>query len=149
MTYQQQLKHPLWQRKKTIILQRDEFTCQKCSDKETELQVHHLNYRKGRFAWEYDDRELQTLCAECHFKETLMQIFDRHQLSHLISKIGFSFKNCKGEDNKLEAIIDIIYWLSTLPHVEVEEYALAAEIKAQKSFTQTPPINGKEVHRFG
>lgn len=150
--YQQALKHPLWQRKRLLILERDNWTCRKCKSQETELQVHHLNYRYGLAPHLYSDSELVCLCVDCHFKETLIQIFDRYQLQGApISKLAFSFGNCKGDPDKLEAIIDVIYWLSTLTAPEVEEYVMAAEIKSQLSHNPTNPhtLNGKEINRLG
>lgn len=66
MTYSEKLKHPLWQRKRLEILQRDEFMCQKCYDSETTLHVHHRRYIKGREPWDYEDDNFITLCAPCH-----------------------------------------------------------------------------------
>lgn len=66
MTYREQLLHPNWQRKRLEILQRDDFACQLCCDKESTLNVHHKQYAKGRMAWEYPADELVTLCEECH-----------------------------------------------------------------------------------
>lgn len=45
---------------------RDDFTCVKCLDKTTELQIDHLYYIKGALPWEYEDSALQTLCRNCH-----------------------------------------------------------------------------------
>lgn len=66
MNYSDQLKHPLWQRRRLEIMQRDEFACQVCFDKDSTLHVHHKHYIKGRMAWEYADDELVTLCEPCH-----------------------------------------------------------------------------------
>lgn len=66
LSYGEQLKHPNWQRRRLEILQRDNFCCQVCYDNETTLHVHHKRYVKGRMAWEYTDRELVTLCEQCH-----------------------------------------------------------------------------------
>lgn len=66
MTYREQLLHPNWQRKRLDILNRDDFACQLCHDKESTLHVHHKQYAKGRMAWEYPNDELVTLCEECH-----------------------------------------------------------------------------------
>lgn len=67
-TYSEKLKDPRWQRRRTEILNRDEFTCQKCYDTETELHVHHKEYNKGKMVHEYSDDQLVTLCAHCHFQ---------------------------------------------------------------------------------
>lgn len=130
--YQRKLGNPLWQRKRSVICNRDNWTCQHCGDKETELQVHHLRYRKGVKPWEYEDAELLTLCANCHFKVTLIDLFDRNQLDGLVAKLAFSFGNCKGDGNKLEAIIDLIYRLSTCTEGQVNEFVLKAEVEAAK-----------------
>lgn len=68
-TYQEQLLHPKWQRRKAEILTRDNFTCKCCGDKETTLHVHHIEYWGSRMAWEYPDELLVTLCQICHDKE--------------------------------------------------------------------------------
>lgn len=65
-TYWEQLKDPRWQRRRLEIMQRDEFTCQNCFDSGSTLHVHHKHYVKGRKPWEYLDRELVTLCDNCH-----------------------------------------------------------------------------------
>jgi len=68
MTYAEQLKSPLWQKKRLEIFERDKFTCQICGDTETQLQVHHQSYDKTyqTKAWEYHNHVYKTLCADCH-----------------------------------------------------------------------------------
>lgn len=66
MTYQEQLKHPKWQKKRLEILNRDKWTCKLCGDTETTLHVHHKNYESGKLAWEYDKDNYITLCEFCH-----------------------------------------------------------------------------------
>jgi hypothetical protein len=51
-------------------MERDNFSCQNCLANDKTLNVHHKIYHKGRKPWEYEDRELVTLCEECHEKET-------------------------------------------------------------------------------
>lgn len=62
--YSDKLKNPLWQRKRLEILNRDDFTCCKCGDKETELHVHHLKYTGEPH--EAPNEDLETLCKDCH-----------------------------------------------------------------------------------
>lgn len=69
LTYSEQLRHPNWQRKRLEALQRSDFTCERCDDKETTLNVHHRRYVKGRLAWEYDLSDLCVLCEPCHAVE--------------------------------------------------------------------------------
>jgi hypothetical protein len=66
LTYSQKLRNPKWQKKRLEILQRDKFTCQLCLDTETELQIHHKEYEKGKEPWEYEPEQLTTLCRHCH-----------------------------------------------------------------------------------
>ena len=78
MTYSDKLNSPHWQKKRLEILSRDEFTCQYCFDKDTQLQIHHLKY-KGIKPEETPDEYLVTLCKDCHavtefFKNTCVII---------------------------------------------------------------------------
>lgn len=68
MTYPEKLRNPNWQKKRLEILSRDKFTCQLCTDKENELQVHHKTYKEGCEPWEYEDDNFITLCKDCHSK---------------------------------------------------------------------------------
>lgn len=64
--YVAMLKDPRWQKKRLKILQRDNFTCQRCGSTDKELQVHHLWYHTLRAPWELPDSSLVTLCSDCH-----------------------------------------------------------------------------------
>lgn len=66
MTYSEQLKHPLWQRKRLEVLNAANFQCGCCGDKEKTLHVHHKQYVKGRLPWEYEASDLEVLCVDCH-----------------------------------------------------------------------------------
>lgn len=66
MTYSEKLKDPRWQRRRLEILNRDEFTCRDCGDKENTLHVHHCTRIGGKEPWEYIDGDLRTLCWKCH-----------------------------------------------------------------------------------
>jgi len=72
MKYKEQLKTSAWLKKKSEIMQRDNFVCSEClcDNSESQLEVHHIAYYKdGRNAWEYLDYMLVTLCRNCHQKE--------------------------------------------------------------------------------
>lgn len=64
--YSNDLKDPRWQKKRLEVMQRDEFQCSRCGDKESMLAVHHLFYISGRKPWQYPIWSLQTLCDPCH-----------------------------------------------------------------------------------
>jgi len=66
MTYQDQLKSPKWQKKRLEILERDNFTCQICGNKNDELHVHHIFYTRNTKLWDYENYALITLCGNCH-----------------------------------------------------------------------------------
>lgn len=63
-TYSEKLKDPRWQKKRLEILNRDNWTCQSCGDKETTLHVHHVSYRGE--PWEAPDDAMYCYCEECH-----------------------------------------------------------------------------------
>jgi len=67
--YAEQLTDPRWQRKRLQIMERDNFSCVECGDKESTLNVHHRYYVAHRFVWEYPDFCLLTMCRRCHSGE--------------------------------------------------------------------------------
>lgn len=67
--YSKLLRDPRWRAKRIEILERDKYTCKLCGKKKEDgvvLHVHHIMYHKGLMPWEYRNRELITLCEECH-----------------------------------------------------------------------------------
>jgi len=70
MKYLEKIKDPRWQKKRLEVLERDDWQCQKCGDKETTLHVHHLRYIPNKAPWEYKNYNLLTLCSNCHEYET-------------------------------------------------------------------------------
>ncbi len=69
LNYAQQIKHPMWQKKRLEVLEDHGFECENCGSKENELHVHHPFYRKGAMIWQYETEELQCLCNKCHKEE--------------------------------------------------------------------------------
>jgi hypothetical protein len=65
-TYSEKLKSPFWQKKRLMIFNRDGWACVQCGSTTVTLQVHHKKYVYGREPWEYDNKELETLCENCH-----------------------------------------------------------------------------------
>ncbi len=64
MKYSEKLKDPRWQRKRLEVMQRDDFTCLNCGDKNQTLNVHHKQYHGN--PWESPPESLETLCEYCH-----------------------------------------------------------------------------------
>lgn len=81
--YSKLLRNPYWQRKRNAILERDKYTCQKCTDTLTNLQVHHKYYIDGKMPWEYPDDALVTVCELCHKKEEFIKWILRNIEYHL------------------------------------------------------------------
>ena len=66
MKYSDKLRDPRWQKKRLEIMQRDDFKCKKCGDKDSTLNVHHRYYIWGKDPWDYPDEVLITVCSDCH-----------------------------------------------------------------------------------
>lgn len=60
--YSQYLSSPEWRAKRKLVLERDNYKCQRCAATRR-LQVHHLTYERI-FKERLDD--LLTLCQPCH-----------------------------------------------------------------------------------
>lgn len=88
MQYADLLKHPRWQRKRLEIFNRDEWKCTKCSDTETNLQVHHLYYRSDTDPWDYPNDVFLTLCDTCHRKVEFIKWLRKYGIRQLIQQ-GF------------------------------------------------------------
>ena len=69
MSYSELLKDPRWQKVKTEIQLRDNFTCQKCGAKNKTVNVHHRHYLTARMPWDYPRHLLILLCVDCHKEE--------------------------------------------------------------------------------
>lgn len=65
-SYSEKLKDPRWQKKRLEILQRDDFKCLCCGEKEKTLHVHHFQEDYSIEPWGHDNISLVTLCEDCH-----------------------------------------------------------------------------------
>jgi hypothetical protein len=94
MEYAELLKHPFWQKKRLEIFQRDNFTCRKCGDTLSNLQLHHSYYKDDTMPWDYPDHVFTTLCELCHEKEHFYKWFSRVAIPALHKEgfIGFDIK---------------------------------------------------------
>lgn len=86
--YNEQLADPRWQRRRLEIFNRDNWTCQSCRDKTTQLEIHHVEYWPGKQSWEYPDDMLITVCRNCHGKEQVRCKHEQYLLTALRNK-GF------------------------------------------------------------
>lgn len=87
--YLEKLKHPLWQKKRLLVFERDQFTCTQCGNTETELHLHHKFYIDGIEPWEYPNDVLLTLCRDCHDKELVRWKYESYLL-HTLRAAGFN-----------------------------------------------------------
>lgn len=65
MTYEEQLKDPRWLKKRKEVLDTKGYACAICG-KKFDLQVHHLEYKSGKMAWEYPMSNFVVLCRKHH-----------------------------------------------------------------------------------
>ena len=100
MGYLELLRHPYWQKKRLEIFNRDNFTCIKCGDTQTNLQLHHLYYKLELLPWEYPDDCFQTLCDLCHMKAEFIKF---------IQKAGIVYLQMNGfTSNDITEIVDFV-----------------------------------------
>ena len=94
MTYKEQLKDQRWFdfRKKVFEHYRG-CGCVGCGDYSNEglHNIHHLLYKKGAMAWEYDLNEVVPLCNSCHeqFHETQQRLNKLIQHRLLLNPMDF------------------------------------------------------------
>jgi hypothetical protein len=65
-SYSELLLDPRWQKKRLQILERDKWTCVFCGNTKDTLHVHHLQYTNN--PWDVNNKNLLTLCKDCHDK---------------------------------------------------------------------------------
>jgi len=61
------LKDPRWQKLRLKIMERADFACEICKDKEKTLHIHHRYYKSNFKPWDYPDESLLCLCENCHY----------------------------------------------------------------------------------
>lgn len=122
--YKESLKHPLWQKKRLEIFNRDNFTCQKCGDTETELQVHHKEYNNGFEPWEYDNSILITYCVNCH-----------QEVEGITNSNGKSLNKIKKTCEEVELPYSL--FLEENLQNEKEQYSALVEKQKKELFTLT------------
>lgn len=92
MEYADKLKDPRWQKKRLLIFERDNWTCQSCGDSTSTLHIHHLKYLQWNEPWEYEDHYLITYCHKCHESEHLIGEVTRESLFEVIDANKIFFK---------------------------------------------------------
>ncbi len=75
---------PIWRRKRVVILKRDNYICKECKRYGKTIEantVHHILPIEDRYDLRLDNRNLISLCEECH--ESMHDKFDNK-----LSKLG-------------------------------------------------------------
>jgi Zn finger protein HypA/HybF involved in hydrogenase expression len=85
-SFTEQYKDPRWQKKRLLILNRDEFSCQNCGDEDSTLHVHHKSYEWGLPLWDYDGELLITLCESCHGTAHQLNNQSKYALARVLSE---------------------------------------------------------------
>ena len=94
LSYDEQLKTEEWEKKRTEIAERDNYTCYFCGYHGLLLNVHHFKYLPEKMAWEHPNDLLFTLCRGCHelvHKDRV--IHDRIEATKISSLIPKALKN--------------------------------------------------------
>lgn len=100
MSYEQQLKDPRWQELRRRVVSNAQGVCASCKSTNKQVQVHH-NFYDDRMAWEYEERELRCLCADCHeafhrqliiFKRDVLPFMDVRSLAVINGALSVGLK---------------------------------------------------------
>jgi len=63
--YHKQLEDVRWKEYREKVLDIRGRQCEICGNKHY-LQIHHLKYEQGIYAWEYSIDDVIVLCCKCH-----------------------------------------------------------------------------------
>lgn len=105
MSYSEKLKDPRWQKVRLKVFERDYWQCMRCDCDNKTLHAHHLKYENGKDPWEYDLKDIVTLCDDCHtkahddnediarqvHKEIIPLSHDDHEKVHEFNKFYLNF----------------------------------------------------------
>lgn len=141
--YSEKLKDPRWQKKRLEILERDEWTCQKCFDSESTLVVHHRRYLVNTEPWDYPDDLLVTLCEDCHEfernerpgdEQALLDMLRNHFLAEDIHSLATGFHMMELLQSH-EVVASVYEWALSSPEIQrelIDRYFLHLKTKAEK-----------------
>jgi hypothetical protein len=122
-TYAEKLLDPKWQKKRLKVMERDDFACCLCKDKDATLNVHHSYYLKGNEPWDYPDESLVTVCAPCHKKVEKLKKRLEGEVAKSASAF-FLFQRFFGGAFDSPLWHDLTSWHDSLRRVESEEATL-------------------------
>ena len=125
-TYKSLLLDPRWQKKKSEVQIRFDWTCQDCGSKEKTLHVHHKYYISKRKPWEYDDDCFNLLCEDCHTtthleKKALEEAIRTLSSTHYLKVAGFIRGLSSKEVSTFDSFDDAIGYLKAKKHIPMED----------------------------
>lgn len=145
ITYSEKLLDPRWQKKRLLILSRDNFQCQQCGDDKNTLHVHHKYYLPGLEPWSYEDHVLVTLCKGCHQDETdspdygaevVRTLHDmgflKEQLNHLLTYLR---KIPRG------SVYEFIHEVELFPYRQEEYVRIGSELKKSNECQESEQLS--------
>lgn len=122
MDWQEQYKHPNWQKRRLDRMELSKFSCERCYTEEEQLHVHHKRYVKGKKIWDYQDDELMVLCESCHQeihreKDLLNDLIARLPPDGLTELISIAIGYCHSSIGPCN--LEVSDLLGENPHAEV------------------------------
>ena len=140
--YSEKLKDPRWQKKRLLILERDEWTCQICYDSESTLVVHHRKYLPNTEPWDYPNDLLVTLCEDCHelerelrpeYEELLLDVLHDNFFADDLRALAFGFSQLKPL-HQTNVVASVYKWALSSPEIQREliERYMAELVRADR-----------------
>lgn len=142
--WNEQYRHPQWQRKRLEVMEAHGFRCERCGADEVTLNVHHKRYVRDRKVWEYAVDELECLCERCH-KQThdwrdkfarLLESLPHYSPETLLAFVTAFFSEDHGldphEENEIRTMDEFAFHLGTLAamvYSSVDDSATILEIQ--------------------
>lgn len=136
--YYEKLKDPRWQKRRLEVLNRDNFTCLVCENKEATLHVHHLTYT-GTDPWDEPLENLETLCEGCHeWREEFNQVMGRSIVPTRLCYAFMRFNVTIAKRHDLDRIADWAekfreFWRPIKAHADTRQSIQAIPAEPQPS----------------
>jgi len=138
--YLEWLSHPRWIEKRTIVLERDSYSCQKCRSKKN-LHVHHQYYITDSKPWEVPDDCLVTLCEVCHRREHNIKVIKsvgrpKKRKKSLTQESKSDYSWLSEKDKKIQARYEESRMKGALPPpppVKIDDHSIKIKLRNEES----------------